>query len=99
MKPSEVLTKFGWCKREYAKDKSGERVAENNPTAVRFCAEGAIYRAYPGSINAKKRHNILDKLDSLIATKGVGCNGLTSYNDDIAKDKRYIIRLFKKIGE
>jgi hypothetical protein len=98
MKPSEILDAYGWCKETFAVDRHGEGIHPNNPDAVRFCAEGALIRAYPKA--PTKRERILNQLLPLIQKKkGLERNSIIDYNDHIAKDKRYLIRLFRKIGQ
>lgn len=46
MKAYEVLETYDWCKGAYARDEDDKECSPGNETATKFCALGAIMRAY-----------------------------------------------------
>ena len=63
MKAHELLNSpEAWCQGSPAEDACGNKVAAVNPDAVKWCALGAIQRAYPPSKWEEAMDNLLRSL-------------------------------------
>lgn len=88
---ANLLETKGWCKGEFAKnDETNDEVSPLSKYADRFCAIGAICAANKSHSEPWELRSILDS-----NTPG-GC--IIEYNDSTAKDKRYVIRLFRRVA-
>ena len=99
-----LRVKKRWTKNYMAKTVSGAGVSFSNPSAVKFCLVGAMYRCYGfgnngGSKRVKRINNkLLAALKSL--GKGRDANGheipLTTWNDARTTKHRDIVEVLEK---
>lgn len=82
-KARNLLQKKGWCRQHEAKDKNGTPVDPLSKTAVSFCAAGAMERV--GCQDDVRTH-----------FQEVCGDEVEYFNDNIATDKRHVIRMFNK---
>ncbi len=74
MKAHELLTSsLAWCQESPAEDSNGNKLEAFDPRAVKWCALGAIQKAYPPA-----RWN--DVMDTLLRGLSVSEGGLRQMN-------------------
>ncbi len=62
MKPSQLLNrKSRWTQGAYARDKNGHPVYPRSTQAIRWCAEGLLYRCVPDS-KRMRAFNLIQKI-------------------------------------
>lgn len=86
-KAANLLEKKGWCRgsfRKYEYDSNGDMKSE--PCA--FCAVGALQHVTNFNMH-----------DERFAVEQHGPCNLMTWNDTVAKDKRYVIRLFRRVAK
>ncbi len=101
MKPSEVLKKFGWCRRALALDGEGKDADIHSEEAKMFCLLGAIERAYDME-DTKKSDEAKSKLSAKLESMGYASrNGvhISVYNDIICQSAEEAISILEEIGE
>ena len=89
------LIKKGWCKGYSAKDRHSHNVDVDSPRAARYCALGAICKAY-GGLNAKDTTKSIDFFYNNIVLPS---NYMTTFywNDAPKRTKKEVIEAFKKV--
>ena len=93
MKLSELLSdESKWIKGRFAVDSDGNMVSTNDPSACRFCLEGAIYRCCRGPGLGQ----ILNRVD--IRTRAKGYNSIPAFNDDENTTFEDIKTLLNEVG-
>lgn len=95
MKPSEFLRQNEWCKGSLAKDKNGDCVSLNDPSAVSFCANGVIYKGILKE-NVGDMENFSQIVRAIIKERKGRCLSISSYNDRFCGSKEELISIFEE---
>lgn len=90
MKPSELLEKYDWCQRDYARDINHCVTTIHSPNAVKFCLLGAIKK-----VDKEGYANLLSDYCLLV----FGSIHIPYVNDNILKTKQDAINLLKQVEE
>ena len=93
MKAWEVLEKYGWTQRAFARNKYEEEVSEHSNLAVSFCALGAISKIYNN--NFPLEMEVCRKLRIRLELEPT-TRSITDWNDK-AKSKEEIIKVLKEL--
>jgi hypothetical protein len=93
-----VLTKYKWTRDTLARTKNGDSVEETAYNAACFCVAGALRKSL-----VSKQQTIKDVIrseeifgEALESLKDTCGYDVVTFNDQIARDKRQVIRLINK---
>jgi hypothetical protein len=90
---SALLAKSDWIRNFYAKNAEGEVVNIHSVNACGFCTVGAVVHAVQ---DLSTQDYVESALDLQVSSLDKTADGAMAYNDDVAKDKRDILRLLKR---
>jgi hypothetical protein len=88
MKAWELILRNGWCQGTGARDCDGQSVPYYGPSAVCFCAAGAMMRVYGCFGKYMELYELL--------TKSLSCI-VSVWNDDPATTKEQVIAKLKEL--
>lgn len=92
MKPSELIAKEeNWCKGGMARNINNVETFTNDPSAVKFCIAGAIYKCSDSSEYVGKLFKLKDSLKII--------TGIPTWNDAPERTHKEVIDALVAIGE
>lgn len=97
-KASKFLETHKWTKGAYSRDQNGNEVSIDSKKAVSWCVYGAICKVSGEILMSEKDLDDSYKRVVRIHGKKIG-EDASYYNDFIAKDKRYIVRLLRRMAK
>lgn len=91
------LLESGWCQRAYALTADGREVHSSKPSAVAWCASGALMRARDEVLGTMAPHlygaAVNDLTNFLIEREGPMT--ISAYNDAPGRKKEEVVALFR----
>lgn len=86
LREAKALIERGWCRGDYAKDANGCSVYEDNPSAICWCASGAI--------NAKAGY-----VERRVFSQAIGTTCIPGWNDAPERTQAEVLAAFDKAIE
>lgn len=97
MTVQELFSKDGvWCQENLALNAQDQPVEPQDPSAVKFCLIGAIYRCYDDDV--EKLFSYQDRVFEVIRSRCPDARSTTSWNDRAYRTIQEIREVAKEAG-